>query len=161
MQRCAKSIATESSDYSKMRIISMAKIEVPMLASTRLSVGRWFKRLGDPVTVQEPLVEIDTDSDGVTHEIRAPITGVLSKILVEDGGTLEPGTVLGMIDQVGSDATNSAFTALVLIDMARGSGRKGPATLQCRAEAMSGSRQLTVVQSLPVSPNSRHIAALR
>ena len=78
----------------------MAKIEVPMLASTRLSVGRWFKRLGDPVTVQEPLVEIDTDSDGVTHEIRAPVTGVLSKILAEDGGTVEPGTVLGMIDQV-------------------------------------------------------------
>ena len=82
----------------------MAKIEAPILPSTRLSVGRWFKRLGDPVTAQEPLVEIDTDTDtdtdGVTHEIRAPITGVLSKILVKDGGTVEPGTVLGMIDQV-------------------------------------------------------------
>jgi 2-oxoglutarate dehydrogenase E2 component (dihydrolipoamide succinyltransferase) len=81
-----------------MRIGSMAKIEVPILASTRLSVGRWFKRLGDPVTVQEPLVEIDTD--GVTYEITAPVTGVLSRILVKDGGTVEPGTVLGMIDQV-------------------------------------------------------------
>ncbi len=78
----------------------MAKIEVPKLASTRLSVGRWFKRLGDPVTVQEPLVEIDTDTDGLTHEIRAPITGILSKIFVEDGATVEPGTVLGTIDQV-------------------------------------------------------------
>ena len=78
----------------------MAKIEVPVLASTRLSVGRWFKRLGDPVTMQEPLVEIDTDTDGVTHEIRAPVTGVLSSILVKDGGTVEPGTVLGVIDPV-------------------------------------------------------------
>ena len=77
----------------------MAKIEVPILGSTRLSVGRWFKRLGDPVTVHEPLVEIDTDTDGV-HEIRAPITGVLSKIFVKDGGIVEPGAVLGMIDQV-------------------------------------------------------------
>jgi pyruvate/2-oxoglutarate dehydrogenase complex dihydrolipoamide acyltransferase (E2) component len=100
MRRCAKSIAIESSAHSKMRIGSMAKIEVPMLASTRLSVGRWFKRLGDPVTVQEPLVEIDTDTDGVTHEIGAPVTGVLSKIFVKDGGTVEPGTVLGVIDQV-------------------------------------------------------------
>jgi Biotin-requiring enzyme len=100
MQRCAKSMAIESSAYSKMRTGSMAKIEVPILASTRLSVGRWFKRLGDPVTVQEPLVEIDTDTDGVTYEITAPVTGVLSRILVEDGGTVEPGTVLGMIDQV-------------------------------------------------------------
>lgn len=78
----------------------MAKIEVPVLAGTRLSVGRWFKRLGDPVTVQEPLVEIDTDTDGVTHEISAPVTGVLSRIFVQDGGTVEPGTVLGTIDQV-------------------------------------------------------------
>ena len=78
----------------------MVKIEVPILASTRLSVGRWFKRLGDPVTVKEPLVEIDTDTDGVTHEIGAPVTGVLSRVLVEDGGTVEPGTVLGMIDPV-------------------------------------------------------------
>jgi len=80
----------------------MAKIEVPTIAGvgTKLSVGRWFKRVGDPVTVQEPLVEIDTDTDGVTHEIRAPVTGVLSRILVKDGGTVEPGTVLGMIDQV-------------------------------------------------------------
>ncbi len=78
----------------------MAKIEVPKLASSKLSVGRWFKRLGDPVTAQEPLVEIDTDTDGVTHEITAPVTGVLSRILVSDGGTVEPGTVLGTIDPV-------------------------------------------------------------
>jgi pyruvate/2-oxoglutarate dehydrogenase complex dihydrolipoamide acyltransferase (E2) component len=77
----------------------MTKIEVPNLASTRLSVGRWFKRLGDPVTAHEPLVEIDTDTDGVTHEIRAAITGVLSKIIVKDGESVEPGTVLGIIDQ--------------------------------------------------------------
>ena len=48
--------------------------------------------------MREPLVEIDTDN--VTHEIRAPATGVLSKILVKDGGTVESGTVLGTIDQV-------------------------------------------------------------
>src|SRR5271169_2339285 len=37
-----KFIAIESSAKFQMRISSMAKIEVPMLASTRLSVGRWF-----------------------------------------------------------------------------------------------------------------------
>ena len=78
----------------------MTEIKVPTIpgAGTRLSVGRWFKRPGEPVTVHEPLVEIDTDN--VTHEIRTPVTGVLSKILVMDGGTVEPGTVLGVIDQV-------------------------------------------------------------
>jgi pyruvate/2-oxoglutarate dehydrogenase complex dihydrolipoamide acyltransferase (E2) component len=64
-----------------------------------LSVGRWFKRVGDPVSIDEPLVEIDTYN--LTHEIRAPVTGVLAKILVkEDGGSVEPGTVVGTIDPV-------------------------------------------------------------
>jgi pyruvate/2-oxoglutarate dehydrogenase complex dihydrolipoamide acyltransferase (E2) component len=44
------------------------------------------------------LVEIDTYN--LTHEIRAPATGILSKVLLRDGGSVEPGTVLGMIDQV-------------------------------------------------------------
>jgi pyruvate/2-oxoglutarate dehydrogenase complex dihydrolipoamide acyltransferase (E2) component len=78
----------------------MAEIKVPTIAGagTPLSIGRWFKRVGDPVTVQEPLVEVFTD--GVTHELRAPATGVLSKVLMKDGQAVEPGTVLGMIDQV-------------------------------------------------------------
>ncbi len=78
----------------------MTEIKVPTIpnAGNSLSVGRWFKRVGDPVTVHEPLVEIDTDN--VTHEIRAPVTGVLSKILVKGGGTVEPGSVVGTIDQV-------------------------------------------------------------
>ena len=78
----------------------MAEIKVPTIvdAGPKLSIGRWFKRVGDPVTLHEPLVEIDTDN--VTHEIRTPGTGVLSKILVKDGGTVEPDTVLGIIDQV-------------------------------------------------------------
>jgi pyruvate/2-oxoglutarate dehydrogenase complex dihydrolipoamide acyltransferase (E2) component len=75
------------------------EITVPMIAGgSKLSIGRWFKRVGDPVTVGEPLVEIDTDN--LTHEIRTPATGVLSKVLVRDGGSVEPGTVVGMIDQV-------------------------------------------------------------
>ena len=36
---------------------------------------------------------------GVTHEIRSPVTGVLSKIFVKDGGSVEAGTALGMISQ--------------------------------------------------------------
>jgi pyruvate/2-oxoglutarate dehydrogenase complex dihydrolipoamide acyltransferase (E2) component len=63
-----------------------------------LSVGRWFKRVGDAVSIDEPLVEIDTDN--LTHEIRAPATGILAKIWAADGVSVEPGTAVGTIDQV-------------------------------------------------------------
>jgi 2-oxoglutarate dehydrogenase E2 component (dihydrolipoamide succinyltransferase) len=77
----------------------LTEIIVPNIvdAGPRLSLGRWFKRVGDPVTSGEPLVEIDTDN--VTHEIPSPVTGVLSKILVTDGGSVEAGALLGTISQ--------------------------------------------------------------
>jgi 2-oxoglutarate dehydrogenase E2 component (dihydrolipoamide succinyltransferase) len=80
------------------RMGAMTEIKVPTIpsAGSKLSIGRWFKRVGDPVTVYEPLVEIDTDN--VTHEIRTPVTGLLSKVLAKDGETVEPSTVVGLID---------------------------------------------------------------
>jgi pyruvate/2-oxoglutarate dehydrogenase complex dihydrolipoamide acyltransferase (E2) component len=75
------------------------EIKVPTIAgAAKLSIGRWFKRVGDPVSIGEPLVEIDTYN--LTHEIHAPVTGILSKVLVKDDGSVEPGTVVGTIDQV-------------------------------------------------------------
>jgi pyruvate/2-oxoglutarate dehydrogenase complex dihydrolipoamide acyltransferase (E2) component len=75
------------------------EIKVPKIAgASKLSVGRWFKRVGDSVSVGEPVVEIEMYN--LTHEIQAPATGILSKVLVKDGGSVEPGTVVGTIDQV-------------------------------------------------------------
>lgn len=75
------------------------EIKVPKIAGVlRLSVGRWFKSVVDPISIGEPMVEIDTYN--MMHAIRAPATGVLSKILVKDDGSVDPGTVLGIIDQV-------------------------------------------------------------
>jgi pyruvate/2-oxoglutarate dehydrogenase complex dihydrolipoamide acyltransferase (E2) component len=82
-----------------VRETKVTEIKVPTIAGvTKLSIGRWFKRVGDPVSIGEPLVEIDTYN--LTHDIRAPATGVLTKIFVHDGGYVEPGAVVGTIDQV-------------------------------------------------------------
>jgi len=77
----------------------LTEIHVPTIADAgpRFSLGRWFKRVGDPVAFGEPLVEIETDN--ITHEVRSPVTGVLSKIVVKDGGSVEAGTLLGTISQ--------------------------------------------------------------
>jgi 2-oxoglutarate dehydrogenase E2 component (dihydrolipoamide succinyltransferase) len=71
----------------------MTEIRVPVI----VSISRWFKRAGDSVGLDGSLVEIETDTD--THEIRAPVTGVLSSIAVRDGASVEVGTVLGTISQ--------------------------------------------------------------
>lgn len=58
----------------------VTEIRVPKIAAstTKASIGRWFKRVGDPVSFDEPLIEIETD--GTTAEVSAPVTGVLSEI---------------------------------------------------------------------------------
>ena len=77
----------------------VTEIRVPQFANSGagLSIERWFKSVGDAVSLDEPLVEIDTGDS--THEIRAPVTGVLSTISVKDGGHVEGGSAIGTISQ--------------------------------------------------------------
>jgi 2-oxoglutarate dehydrogenase E2 component (dihydrolipoamide succinyltransferase) len=78
------------------------EIRVPKIgaSATKASIGRWFKRVGDPVSLDEPLVEIETD--GTTVEVTAPATGVLSDILLRDGEGVKADSLLGTITEYGS-----------------------------------------------------------
>ncbi len=72
-------------------------ILVPTLGESvsEATIGRWFKKPGDTVAADEPLVELETDK--VTLEVNAPAAGELGEILVKDGETVEPGAILGSI----------------------------------------------------------------
>ena len=77
----------------------MAEIRVPTLGEsvTEATIGKWFKQPGDAVTVDEPLVELETDK--VTIEVPAPAAGVLSDIAAKDGDTVAVGALLGQIKE--------------------------------------------------------------
>jgi 2-oxoglutarate dehydrogenase E2 component (dihydrolipoamide succinyltransferase) len=77
----------------------MTDIRVPTLGEsvTEATVGKWFKQRGEPVAVDEPLVELETDK--VTIEVPAPTSGVLSEIAAKDGETVAVGALLGQINQ--------------------------------------------------------------
>ena len=50
------------------------EIKIPKIAdASNMTIGRWFKRVGDPVSIGEPVVEIDTYN--LTHELHAPADG--------------------------------------------------------------------------------------
>ncbi|SFL39435.1 2-oxoglutarate dehydrogenase complex dihydrolipoyllysine-residue succinyltransferase [Methylorubrum salsuginis] len=82
-------------------------ILVPTLGESvsEATIGRWFKKPGDTVAADEPLVELETDK--VTLEVNAPAAGQLGEILVKDGETVEPGAVLGSIVEGGQGAAKS------------------------------------------------------
>jgi 2-oxoglutarate dehydrogenase E2 component (dihydrolipoamide succinyltransferase) len=75
----------------------MTEIRVPTLGEsvTEATIGRWFKKAGDEVKVDEPLVELETDK--VTIEVPAPTAGVLADIAAKDGETVAVGALLGEI----------------------------------------------------------------
>jgi len=74
-------------------------IKVPTLGEsvTEADVAKWFKKVGDGVGADEPVVELETDK--VTLEVNAPATGVLTEILVDEGAEVEVGALLGRIDE--------------------------------------------------------------
>jgi 2-oxoglutarate dehydrogenase E2 component (dihydrolipoamide succinyltransferase) len=76
----------------------MTEIRVPTLGEsvTEATIGRWFKKAGEAVAVDEPLVELETDK--VTIEVPAPSAGVLGEIAAKDGDTVAVGALLGMIN---------------------------------------------------------------
>src|SRR5687768_16410174 len=89
----------------------MADIRVPTLGEsvTEATIGRWFKKPGEAVAVDEPLVELETDK--VTIEVPAPAAGVLSEIAVKDGETVAVGALLGQIKEGAAGAAPAAPAA--------------------------------------------------
>src|SRR5687767_10485479 len=78
----------------------MSRVEVPMPqmgeSIAEGTVSKWIKKVGDSVGRDEPLLEISTDK--VDAEIPSPSAGVLAEIAVNEGQTVEVGTVLGYIE---------------------------------------------------------------
>lgn len=86
-------------------------VELPRLADTLVegTVSRWLKRPGEPVRKGEPLVEIETDK--VNSELEAPVDGVLSEVLADEGETVPVGGVIARISPEASQAPAALQTA--------------------------------------------------
>ena len=78
------------------------KITVPTLGEsvTEATVSKWLKSQGEKVTVDEPIVELETDK--VNLEVPSPISGVLSQINSKDGSVVQVGALLGSVSDNGA-----------------------------------------------------------
>src|SRR5437667_3667725 len=80
-------------------ILIMVDIRVPTLGEsvTEATIGKWFKKPGEAVAVDEPLVELETDK--VTIEVPSPAAGVLADVAAKDGDTVAVGALIGQIKE--------------------------------------------------------------
>ncbi|WP_419552296.1 dihydrolipoamide acetyltransferase family protein [Candidatus Poriferisodalis sp.] len=76
----------------------MADLVLPQLGETVTegTITRWFKGVGDSITVGELLYEVSTDK--VDSEVPSPMEGVISEIRVPEGETVDVGTVLAIVE---------------------------------------------------------------
>jgi 2-oxoglutarate dehydrogenase E2 component (dihydrolipoamide succinyltransferase) len=124
------------------------EIRVPALGEsiTEATVGKWFKKAGDAIKADEPLVELETDK--VTLEVNAPAAGVLAEIAVPTGETVAVGALLGSVGASGgapAPKSSSAPAAVAPRDV-NGVAPKTPAP----AAAAS---------SMPPTPSAAKLAA--
>ncbi|MGY9061016.1 MAG: 2-oxoglutarate dehydrogenase complex dihydrolipoyllysine-residue succinyltransferase [Rhodospirillales bacterium] len=75
------------------------EIKVPVLGESvaEATVAKWFKKPGDAVALDEPLVELETDK--VTVEVNSPVAGALASIIVPEGTDVEVGALLATIEE--------------------------------------------------------------
>ena len=119
------------------------EIRVPTLGESvsEATIGKWFKKVGDAVKADEPLLELETDK--VTLEVNAPASGVLSEIVAKDGDTVGVGALLGNIAAGGAAAASApaaapakaASPAPVAAPAAAASSAHGPAVNRLAAES--------------------------
>ena len=129
------------------------EIKVPVLGEsiTEATVGRWFKKPGDAVKVDEPLVELETDK--VTVEVPAPASGVLKDILAENGATVAIGALLGALSEGGAAAAASAAPA-------KSATKASPAAKEpARSAPAAASKPAAAAATPPPAPAARKIMA--
>jgi 2-oxoglutarate dehydrogenase E2 component (dihydrolipoamide succinyltransferase) len=123
------------------------EILVPTLGEsvTEATVAKWFKAVGEAVTADEPLLELETDK--VTLEVNAASDGVLSEILADEGAEVEVGALLGRIDENGAGAKPAAKSESKSAPKAKSNGGEAPAAAEPAAApaAATGGAAVTVV----------------
>jgi 2-oxoglutarate dehydrogenase E2 component (dihydrolipoamide succinyltransferase) len=127
----------------------MTEIRVPTLGEsvTEATIGRWFKKAGDAVAVDEPLVELETDK--VTIEVPAPSAGVLGEITAKDGETVAVGALLGQINEGVAGAAAKPVAAPA----------KAAAPAAPPPAAASAATAKTLLSDAPLAPSVRKISA--
>ncbi|EJF85386.1 2-oxoglutarate dehydrogenase complex dihydrolipoyllysine-residue succinyltransferase [Bartonella rattimassiliensis] len=118
------------------------EIRVPTLGEsvTEATVGKWFKKLGEAVAIDEPLVELETDK--VTVEVPSPVAGKLSEIIAKEGDTVEVNALLGAVKAGEAGASQSSSPSAIPVPM-----------------ALSQSEKLASSSTMPPSPSAAKLMA--
>jgi 2-oxoglutarate dehydrogenase E2 component (dihydrolipoamide succinyltransferase) len=114
------------------------EIRVPTLGESvsEATIGKWFKKPGEAVKADEPLVELETDK--VTLEVNAPAAGVLGEIVAKEGETVGVNALLGSISEGGASAAAPKKDDAAVAQAAGKAGSEKLADAERKTAAVAG-----------------------
>ena len=91
--------------------MAIVEVKVPQLSESvaEATLLQWKKKPGDAITIDEILIDVETDK--VVLEVPAPAAGVLVELVVADGGTVTSDQVIARIDTEGKAGAATAEPA--------------------------------------------------
>jgi 2-oxoglutarate dehydrogenase complex dihydrolipoamide succinyltransferase (E2) component len=137
------------------------KVTMPKLGEsvTEGTVGRWLKKEGDLIELDEPLVEIMTDK--ISNELPSPVAGRLTKILIQQDQTVKVGTEIALVEEVGAASPAASAPSVPVGAAAPAPGASAPAPVAAAAPAGSSAMPrpaLSNGQRQRISPLARRMA---
>jgi len=128
------------------------EIRVPTLGEsvTEATIGQWFKKVGDAVAADEPVVELETDK--VTIEVPAPSAGVLESIAANPGDTVNVGALIGAIAAAGSQPAAAPAAAAPTAPPAKPAPIPQPAAVAAEPAPKAGA-------AVPPAPSAQKVIA--
>ncbi|MBY5546842.1 2-oxoglutarate dehydrogenase complex dihydrolipoyllysine-residue succinyltransferase [Rhizobium leguminosarum] len=136
------------------------EIRVPTLGESvsEATVGTWFKKVGDAIKADEPILELETDK--VTIEVPAPASGTLSEIVVAAGETVGLGALLGQIAEGAAAAAAPAAAAPAAAPAAPAPAQPAAAApAQPAVAAAAASSSSASVSTMPPAPAASKMLA--
>ncbi|WP_337269351.1 2-oxoglutarate dehydrogenase complex dihydrolipoyllysine-residue succinyltransferase [Oryzifoliimicrobium ureilyticus] len=132
------------------------EIRVPTLGESvsEATVGTWFKKVGDAIKADEPILELETDK--VTIEVPAPASGTLAEIVAQAGETVGLNALLGQIAEGGVAAGAAAAPVASKPEAAAPAPAAQPAAAAAPAAPAAAGSTAT---SMPPAPSAAKMLA--
>ena len=114
----------------------MADVTLPQLGETVTegTITRWFKKVGDTVSADEPLFEVSTDK--VDTEVPSPIAGTVTEIRVQEGDTVPVGAVIAVVGEAAGAPAAAPAQAAPAAEPAPAAAEAAPAEAEPAAPAL-------------------------
>lgn len=118
------------------------------------TVTKWLKQVGDPVEEFEPLLEVNTDK--VDTEVPSPSTGTVLEVYVQEGETVEAGTLLAMLGQPGEEVPDKPQAAPKVQETTTKEPAPVPQPAETAQPAAGRSRELGFISPVVARVASEH-----